>query len=363
MDRDPDRRFQTPTELAEAIADYQRDPDRATAWVSAAAGLEHATVTAHAGGVGALCLSADGHRLLTGGDDQALRVWEVPALTESRVVAGDPGPVCCAAMTRSGKWAASCALRLMPEDMAAQLWDLNAGVERGRLQAGGENLTCVALSPDARKVVAGDRAGAVHVWILDPPGTPKLTLRGHVGPVNGVAFTNDGAAVLSVGHEGTLRRWDAEAEQCTGKLPADAGAVWAVAAGGAGGSVAVAGDRLRLLQPGVPVRTLEGHAGTVLCVAFSANGTVLASGGADGSVRLWRATDGQELACFTGHEGPVRAVAISPDHRFAYSGGVDGTLRRWAIGPSAIPRARQGGSSAKRLAQPGQPPPAPAANR
>jgi hypothetical protein len=356
MDRDPDRRFQTPAELAEAIADYQRDPDRATAWVSAAAGLEHASVAAHAGGVGALCLNGDGRLLLTGGDDQALRVWDVPGLTETRQVAGDPGPVCGAAMTRSGKWAASCALRLLPEDMAIQLWDLNAGVGRGRLKAAGENLTCVALSPDARKVAAGDRAGAVHVWTLDPPGTPTLTLRGHIGAINGVTFTTDGAAVLSVGQDGTLRRWDVETGRCEGGLPGDAGVVWAVASGGANGRVALAGDRLRLRQPGGTVLTLEGHAGPALCVAFSANGTVLASGGSDGSVRLWRASDGGEVACFTGHEGPVRGVAVSPDHRFVYSGGADGTLRRWAVGPAAIPRARPGGSSRTRAVPTGGPP-------
>jgi len=363
MDRDADRRFQTPIELAEAIAEYLRDPDRATAWVSAAAGLENATVAAHAGGVGALCLSGDGRRLLTGGDDQALRLWEVPELTPVRAVAGDPGPVCAAAMTRSGKWAVSCSLRLMPEDMVVQLWGLKAGVERARLEAAGENLTCVALSPDARKVAAGDRRGAIFIWTLDPPGTPMQTLRGHVGAINGITFTTDGQAVLSVGADGTLRRWDVETGRCEGGLPPDAGAVWAVASGGPDGRVAVAGDRLRLRQPGGAVLTLGGHAGGTLCVAFSANGAVLASGGADGAVRLWRASDGGEVACFTGHEGAVRAVAVSPDHRFAYSGGADGTVRRWAIAPTAIPRPRPAGigssrTRAARAATPAGPGPA-----
>ncbi|MBO0698822.1 MAG: protein kinase, partial [Zavarzinella sp.] len=210
MDRDADRRFQTPIELAEAIFEYLRDPDRATAWVSAAAGLENASVAGHAGGVGALFLNGDGRRLLTGGDDQVLRVWEAPELSEAKQVAGDPGPVCCAAMTRSGKWAVSCALRLMSEDMVVQLWDLRVGVERARLEAGGENLTCVALSPDARKVAAGDRRGALFIWTLDPPGTPMQRLRGHVGAINGLTFTTDGAAILTVGADGTLRRWDVE---------------------------------------------------------------------------------------------------------------------------------------------------------
>jgi WD40 repeat protein len=187
----------------------------------------------------------------------------------------------------------------------------------------------------------------VHVWTLDPPAPQPLTLRGHTGEVNGVTFTTDGSAVLAVGSDGTLRRWDAESGRPEGGFRSDAGELRAVATGGENGLVALAGDRLRLRQAGGNMLKLEGHTGAVLCVAFSPNGAVLASGGTDNSVRLWRTSDGRELVCFEGHTGPVRTVAVSPDHRFVYSGSADGTLRRWVIGSAAPPGSppNMGGSS------------------
>jgi WD40 repeat protein len=64
-------------------------------------------------------------------------------------------------------------------------------------------------------------------------------------------------------------------------------------------------------------------------VALSADGGLLASGGLDGTVRLWQITDGQMLATLDGHAGPVNGVALNADGRLLASGGRDGTVRMW----------------------------------
>jgi hypothetical protein len=64
-------------------------------------------------------------------------------------------------------------------------------------------------------------------------------------------------------------------------------------------------------------------------VAFSPDGLRLASAHPDGTVRLWDADTGKQLAVLQGHTGEVLAVAFSPDGSRIASADKDGTVRLW----------------------------------
>jgi WD40 repeat protein len=92
-------------------------------------------------------------------------------------------------------------------------------------------------------------------------------------------------------------------------------------------------DTVRLWDPntGQPVgQPLTGHTGLVSSVAFSPDGTRLATGSWDNTVRLWDAATGQPVGDpLTGHTGPVNSVAFSPDGtRLATAAGVERRLDR-----------------------------------
>jgi WD40 repeat protein len=72
-----------------------------------------------------------------------------------------------------------------------------------------------------------------------------------------------------------------------------------------------------------------GHPGSVFTVGYSLDGTLLASGGWDGTVRLWNPHAGGEISTLAGHAGPVRSVAFAPDGTLLASGGRDRTIRLW----------------------------------
>jgi WD40 repeat protein len=136
-------------------------------------------------------------------------------------------------------------------------------------------------------------------------------------------------SLLSASADGTVRQWNLKTGVSKGGLPAGVGPLSALAF--AAKRIAVAGrEGLALRHPHAPAFTkLEGHDGAVLCCALSADGRLLVSGGADHTVRIYRAEDGAPLATYSGHDRPVRAIALSPTGDAVYSGDEGGIIRRW----------------------------------
>jgi WD40 repeat protein len=345
-------------------------------------GAERARLRGHEMGLSDVAVAPGNRRLIAADVGGTITVWESKegdAWSRTRTIAADrplPGyrvgrPVSLA-VTPDGKTLAVCSALAT----SISLWDLATGTPAGRLSVPGrEQLTCLALSPDGKRLAAGYRGLDGHgvlIWDLatrhaertvapelelvlgiafSPGGRwlacacsegvalfdaaafqQRLFLRGDIP--TGVAFSPDDQ-VLAIPAEklGSLRLWDVAVNREVALLdcPHANGAVTFSPDGRY--LIASNGEAVRLWTPWVTEEkvTLPGHLGGVAGIASNREGTLLASAGKDRTVRIWDAVSGRLLKTLSDFRGPVQAVAFGPDGHRLVTAEFNGALRIWDL--------------------------------
>jgi WD40 repeat protein/serine/threonine protein kinase len=270
------------------------------------------------GGGSSVAFSPDGKRLASAPNDNTVKVWDTQTGQELLTLKGHTGGVTSVAFSPDGKRLASTS-----GDRTVKVWDVQTGQELLSLK---ERDQSVVFSPDGKRLASA--AKEVKVWDAQT-GQELLTFKGHSGWVSSVVFSPDGTRLASGSYDdGTVKIWDATVSQEARTFSGDTSGFRSVSfspdgkrlAFGTAGTwddtkEAAVDARVKILdaQTGQEVMSFKGHSTTVNSVAYSPDGTRLASASTDQTVKVWDAQTGRELLTFKGHTAPVICVAFSPD--------------------------------------------------
>jgi serine/threonine protein kinase len=151
----------------------------------------------------AAAFSPDGSRIITGGDDGAVRVWSAKTGTELLTLGGHKDSVQDVSFSTDGQRAISGSL-----DNTIRVWDATTGALELTIKVHTQGVRVVSFSADGTRVLSVSFDQTVGVWDAHS-GNQLLTLR-HTGSVNTAGFSPDGARVLSASSDGTAVVWDAK---------------------------------------------------------------------------------------------------------------------------------------------------------
>ena len=301
----------------------------------------------HSGSVASVVFSPDGRRVLSGSEDNTLRLWEVATGRLIRVFKGHSSSVTSVAFSHDGAHVLSGSW-----DKTVKLWDATTGQLLRTFKGHSSAVTSVAFSPDGSGVLSGSEDKTLMLWDA-ATGRPVRTFKGHADGVTSVAFSPDGSNVLSGSRDKTVKLWVA----ATGRLlrtfeGLSQVGVRSVAFSPDGNTVLssesdhlVGNFRLWDVATGQLVRTFGRiRAGVSVLVAFSRDGrSVLSSDHVDGAARLWDTATGRLLRTFSGHHR-LRAAVFSPDGRNVLSGNTDSALELWDLATGQLVRTFKGHS-------------------
>jgi len=281
------------------------------------------SMSGHTDAVTSCAFSADGQHIVSGSQDNTLRIWDFSSGDCIQVLTGHKRSITSCAFSPDGNSIISAS-----GDKSLRLWDFRTG---DCLKVFNEEhwITCCAFTPDGKNIISSTYK-ELSFWELEN-GQCTRAFKGHTDLIRDFDISKDGNQLISCSEDCSLKLWDIATGSCL-KTFIESKSFVASCAFSNDGKYVVAGcedQYLRIWNVEYGNCTHEVLSKYIRCCRFSVNDQNIIAGSSDKKFAILDLNNLIPVEELEGHFDSVICCDQSPNGKYLISGSLDNNLRLW----------------------------------